>query len=375
VGEITACQICSSDDLTVILDMGEQPLAENFSSGKRYPLALQQCGDCTLVQLTYAVDQREVFPLDHPYASGNTKALVEHFMGLSNRVARYLGDGDLIVDIGANDGTFLGLVRPGVRRVAVEPTDQAKKCTQKGIDVWQNFFTWYVSAGIRECDGFAKVITAANVLAHVPDCHDFVQNVADLLADDGVFVTENHLLTSVVDGLQVDAIYAEHLRYYSPTSLARLLGMHGLTITEMENVPTHGGSFRVFARKLRVDDFAKRATGAAEKLLRMLADIAGHGEAVYGVGAATRATPLIHFAGIAPYLTCVCEIPGSEKIGHNMPGTQVPVVDEVRLLEDQPPYAILFSWQWAESITRKLRAAGYKGRWIVPLPEPRILPD
>jgi hypothetical protein len=372
MGDITACQICGSTDLTVILDMGSQPLAERFDHPKVYPLALQQCGECTLVQLTHAVDQREVFPEDHPYRSGHTKALVEHFVGLSNRVARYLGDGDLAVDLGCNDGSFLSLLRPGVRRAGVEPTNQAVKATARGLMVFHEFFTASTVAAIRaEFGQPAKVVTATNVLAHVPDCHDFVQGVADLLADDGVFVSESHDVASVLDG-QWDAIYHEHLRYYSLTSLSRLLGMHGLTITDVERIPTHGGSLRVFARKQR-QDLGARAWKAATDLHHMLADLAGHGEAVYGIGATTRATPLIHYANIAKYLECVCEVPGSEKIGFMMPGTQVPVVDESRLLEDQPPWALLLSWHVADSIVKSLRAKGYKGRFIVPLPEPRVL--
>jgi len=360
-------------DLTVILDMGSQPLAERFDHPKTYPLALQQCGECTLVQLTYAVDQAEVFPEDHPYRSGHTKALVEHFTGLSNRVSRYLGDDDLIVDIGCNDATFLRLLRPGVRKAGVEPTGAGPKAAE-GIHVWRNYWTTEVAAGIRHLyDGPAKVITACNVLAHVPDCHDFVRGVADLLADDGVFVVEAGDLSTLVDGPQPDVVYHEHQRFFSITSLSRLLGMHGLTVTEVENIPTHGGSIRVFARKLRTGSLGARAWRAATSLNHMLGDLAGKGEAIYGIGATTRATPLIHYANIARYLECVCEVPGSEKIGHLMPGTDIAVVDESRLLDGQPPWALLLSWHVADGIVKSLRAKGYEGRFIVPLPEPRVL--
>ena len=353
--------------------MGEQPLAERFDHPKTYPLALAECGNCTLVQLTWAVDQREVFPKSHPYASGNTKALVEHFMGLASRVARYLSDDDdLIVDIGANDTTFLSFVRPTVRKVAVEPTDQVRKAGPEVVPV-QDFFKSSVAAGIRGTLGPAKVVTACNVLAHVPDPHDFVKGVADLLADDGVFVTENHSLESVVDGLQWDTIYSEHLRYFSVASLSRLLAMHGLTVTDVERIPTHGGSFRTFARKPSTSTLGARAWKSAMDLHHMLADLAGRGELIYGVGATTRATPLIHYANIAKFLSCVVEVPGSEKIGHDMPGTTVPVVDEQMLLDNQPPWALILSWHIAEPIVKSLRRKGYRGRFIVPLPRPAVL--
>jgi hypothetical protein len=370
MGEVTACQICGSTDLTVILDMGDQPLAERFDHPKTCPLALQQCGECTLVQLTWAVDQREVFPLDHPYTSGSTRALLEHFIGLAARVVRYLEPGDVICDIGANDGTFLGVVRHDVRKVAVEPTNQARKCAGNGIYTRQEFFTAATVTGIQAMHGPAKVITATNVLAHVPDPHGFCKGVADLLAHDGVFVTENHDVASILEGLQADTVYHEHQRYFSVTSLARLLGAHGLTITGVERIPTHGGSFRVFARRQRTD-LAQRARVAAARLNRMLAGIVEDGGHVYGVGAATRATPLIHYAKIAPYITAVAEVPGSEKIGCHMPGTAIPVVDEALLVENQPEYALLFCWHVADSVVPALRKLGYKGRFLVPLPEPR----
>jgi hypothetical protein len=373
VGEIRNCQVCGSADLTVILDMGSQPLAERFDHPATYPLVLQECGECTLIQLTYAVDQREVFPPDHPYATGNTRALVEHFMGLAGRVAQYLNDDDLIVDVGCNDGTLLGFVSDRVRRVGVEPADQGEKCAARGIHTWRDYWTAEIGNGIRALYGPAKVVTATNVLAHVPDPHDFVQGVVDLLDDDGVFVSENHDVNFIVEHRQYDAVYHEHLRYYSVTSLARLLQMHGLTVTGFERVPSHGGSMRVYARKLGTSLLGARAWRTAMDLNHLLAGIHRNGELIYGIGAATRAVPLIHYADIAGFVECVCEVPGSQKIGRNMPGTLIPVVDEAGLIEDQPGYALLFAWQWTESITRKLRAAGYKGRFIKPLPVPEVL--
>jgi hypothetical protein len=187
-----------------------------------------------------------------------------------------------------------------------------------------------------------------------------------------VFVTENHDVASILDGLQIDTIYHEHQRFYSITSLSRLLGMHGLTITDVQRIPTHGGSLRVFARKQRTD-LASRAHVAAARLNRMLAGIVEDGGTVYGVGAATRATPLIHYAKIAPYITAVAEVSSSEKIGLLMPGTSIPVVDEVRLLEDQPEYALLFVHHIAGQVVPALRRLGYQGTFIRPLPEPEVL--
>jgi hypothetical protein len=348
--------------------MGTQPLAERHGDGPRYPLALLECRACTLVQLSYVVPEREVFPLDHPYTSGSTKALWRHFEGLATQLQLDVLDaGDLVVDIGANDGTLLDRLGPTVRRVGVEPTNQARKLSEKGIAAYQEFFTPALGKRLRDSHGPAKVITACNVLAHTRDPHGFMTGVKHLLADDGVFVVETHDFASVEDGLQIDTVYHEHLFYYTITSLSRLLGKHGLVISAVQKIPTHGGSLRAFARRPR-RDLEKRAQAAASSL-RVLMDGAAQAGPIYGIGATTRATPLIWYAGIQDYLACVCEVPGSEKIGTLMPATKIPVVDEAKLIADQPPYALLLSWHLAEHIIPLLRAKGYRGKVIIPLPE------
>jgi len=374
MGDVTACGGCGAAGFKLLLDMGLQPLAEG-RAGKRYPLLLVRCENCLLVQLDYAVDPAEVFPPDHPYTTGNSAALKRHYEDLARELAGPLHTGDVVVDIGANDGTLLNCYPPGkgnLVKVAVEPTDQGKKIPA-GITWEKGFFTEELAGKIREAHGPAKVVTACNVLAHVPDPHEFTDGVRELLADDGVFVTENHDLASILDGLQVDTVYHEHLRYYTPGTLARLLEEHGLRVERVILVPTHGGSFRTYARKGK-ENFTGRANAAATALRGMLWDISfAKRQQVYGIGAATRATPLIHWAGIRGFITCVCEVPGSDKTGTRMPGTTIPVVDESALVSNQPEYALLFAWHMKDIIVPKLRKAGYKGKFIVPLPEPRVL--
>lgn len=372
--EITACGTCGGGKLTTILDLGRQPLAERES--EPYPLVLLRCEDCTLVQLSYQVDPHEVFPPDHPYATGNTAFLRQHFAGLAEELAPYAPDDyDVVVDVGANDGTLLAAY-PGehpLTRVAVEPTRQAAKCRERGLRTFQEFFTKDVARLIVSNVGQAKVVTACNVLAHVSDPHDFLEGVRALLHPDGVFVTENHDVNRILRGLQIDTIYHEHLRYYSITSLSRLLGMHGLTVTRVDGISTHGGSFRVWAslQDANVSDLQGRAQRAAVKL-NNLVETATCAGAVYGIGATTRATPLIHYANLATLITCVCEVAGSEKIGMMMPGTKIPVVPDEQLIKDQPPHALVFSWHIANGIITKLRLMGYGGKFIIPLPDPHV---
>jgi hypothetical protein len=373
MGEVTSCGLCGSDQIHLLLDLGYQPLAEAMGShGAVYPLQIAECGQCTLVQLTYIPDQEAIFRSDHPYATGNTQVLREHFRTLALGWLPTLHKNDLVVDIGANDGTLLeGFMRRGVRPLGVEPTGQVRKMKEgKGIPAVQAFFTSELAAKIVADHGHAALVFATNVLAHVPDPHDFMAGVRLLLGADGVFVTENHNWASIVNGLQIDTIYHEHLRYYSDASLGLLLARHGLLTLSSVPVPIHGGSFRVTAIP-QSPKFGERAVTVGAELGKLVRTCALEGP-VYGIGAATRATPLIHFAGLAPYLACVCEVTGSEKIGSTMPGTGVPVVDDKKLIEDQPPYALLFSWHIASHLIPKLRNAGYRGKFILPLPEPRI---
>ena len=370
MAEIFRCGSCGERDLAPVIDLGDQPMAER-DDGKRYPLKLLKCTSCTLVQLSYIVDQGEIFPPDHPYATGNTKALRDHFGELADEIYENTSRADLVVDIGANDGTLLSRLPGSLKLAAVEPTNQARKCRDQDIITWQEFFTSEVAEDILAYYGKpAKFIIACNVLAHVPDPHDFLEGVKLLLADDGIFITENHDWASIANGLQIDTIYHEHLRYYSVASLSYLLASHGLVVSEVERIPTHGGSFRSYVTKEQ-GQIALRARTAREQLRRLL-EIASEDGKIYGIGACTRATPLIHYADLDDYLTCVCEVPQSEKIGMSMPGTTIPVVDEARLIKDQPPYALLFAWHWADSIVPKLRSAGYRGKFIIPLPQARI---
>lgn len=371
-GPVANCQLCGCGFLTEILDLGSQPLAER-DDGKRYPLGLLECGECGLIQLSYAVGRREVFPPEHPYATGNTRAMRLHFGELATEAALRMDDKDLAVDIGANDGTLLAAVRrrmPSARVLAIEPTNQARHCRAKAIPVEQAFFTHQLACETVSALGQARVITACNVLAHTGDPHDFMTGVAHLLADGGTFITENHDAASVIDGLQIDTVYHEHLRFWTPATLGRLLEQHGFLVTRTENIATHGGSFRTYA-KLRPRNLQPRADTARDQLCRLL-EMASEDGPVWGIGAATRATGLIHFAGLERWIHQIAEVPGSDKIGSCMPGTAIKVADEAEMIAARPAYAVLFAWHVADDIVPKLRAAGYEGRIIIPLPQARI---
>lgn len=374
-GPVLSCGSCGCPDLDPVLDLGMQPLPQarpGHDGSRRYPLRLVECLRCTLVQLDYIVPQRELFPADYPYVTGNTKALRDHFVQQALDVEAIIKRGDLVIDIGGNDGTMLRAlhgIAPGNRLLLIEPTGQARKCGQAGILVVQEYFTAGLAVKIRQGHGQAAVITTSNTFGHVPDPHDFLEGVTTLLADDGTFIIDNQDWYNVVNGLQIDTIYHEHLRYYSPASLSWLLAAHDLLVVSLNRIRMHGGSFRAVVRREQ-PGLRGRAAALVTRLIRLLDEAACKGP-VYAVGAPTRATSLVNYASLAPYLEYACEITGSEKIGACIPGTSVRIVDEQALIDNQPPHALLLSWDLEASIIPALRARGYAGRFIIPLPEPR----
>lgn len=375
-GPVTACGSCYYPRLVTVLDLGMQPLPQAIpgaDDSARYPLRLVRCARCTLVQLDYIVPQARLFPPDYPYATGNTRALREHFAGLAGIIAELAEAGELAVDIGGNDGTMLKELRkaaPAVRALLVEPTDQAWKADAAGIRVVNEYWTAELARKIAREYGPAMVIATSNTFGHVPDPHDFLDGITSLLAGNGTFIIENQDWFHVASLMQIDTVYHEHLRYYTPASLGLLLAGHGLLVTGWEPLDMHGGSFRATAVR-ESPNLQGRAEALASRLAGLLQQASADGP-VYAVGAPTRATPLVNYAGLGKYLTCACEIAGSGKIGAVIPGTAVPVVDEEVLFADQPPHVLLLAWDLAASLIPLLRSKGYRGKIIIPLPEPRI---
>jgi hypothetical protein len=404
---VTACQACGGTDLEPVIFVGYlppvnamPPIGTRPAEQPAYPAQALRCPRCELVQLGLVVDPEILFPPEYPYTSATTKILRENFAELYQEVRALLGPkaSDLVVDIGSNDGTLLRNFKNGGHRVrGVEPTDQGRRANEAGIPTDVAFFGRSAARQIAARDGQAAIVTAANVFAHIEDVHGIIDAVAELLSDDGVFITESHYWLALVETLQYDTIYHEHLRYYSLTSLRNLLAMHGFQVFHAKRIPTHGGSLRVYAARTgqrspgqsvgdllareastltpaRLAAFQRKVTESKLGLLGLLRDTRARGERVYGVGAPSRSSTLINYVGLdEEIIDCVCEIAGSHKIGKYIPGTLIPVVDEERLFAEQPDHAMLFSWHIADELMPKLRARGFRGRFIVPLPEPRII--
>ncbi len=253
---VDRCQVCACEDLHPVINLGYlppvttmNPINVRADAETRFPAEVFYCPNCHLVQLGLIVDPHILFHPDYPYTSGSTRVLRENFADLYNEVCQIVGlkADDLVVDIGSNDGTLLGNFRSH-RAVGIEPTENAETAKESGIPTITSFFNSQSVAWVKANYGRPKVITAANVFAHMNNIHEVVENIKDLMDPEGVFVSESHYLGGLIKTLQYDTIYHEHLRYYSVHSLKYLLEAHGLRIFHVTRIPTHGGSIRVYAR-------------------------------------------------------------------------------------------------------------------------------
>lgn len=404
---VERCQVCDHPDLESILFLGYlppvnrmNPIGEKPHEQPSYPAQLLYCPRCHLVQLGLIVDPQVLFPSEYPYTSSTTKILRENFAELYQECTTFLElkKDDLVVDIGSNDGNLLSNFKDHHRVLGITPEEIGRIAIQRGIPTIIDYFTEKSVSRVLAEYGKAKLVTATNVFAHIENVNAIVEQILRLLQPGSVFISESHYLLSLIQTLQYDTIYHEHLRYYSLHSLQYLLESHGLEIFHAKRIPTHGGSIRVYAARkgdysikptvaaiLREEapvvldrknllEFKKKVIISKLRLQQMLLEIKEKGGRIYGISAPSRASTLINYVGLDDgIIDCVVEIQGSHKIGKYVPGTLIPVLEESRLFADQPEYALLFSWHIADELAPKLKKKDFKGKFICPLPVPHIL--
>lgn len=408
-GHISTCQICNSKKLHTVLDLGHQPLCSSLltkealnESEINYPLRMIWCEDCTGVQIDYCVEAKVVYFKDYTYRSGITKELVEYQVKISESLAKKynLKKEDLAIDIGSNDGTLLsGFKKQGIRRLGVEPTNIAKIANANGIETIQAFFDIKTSEKIKKKYGLASVITATNMFAHMHTMGEVILGIYNLLKKDGVFVSETHYLLDAIEGGQFDTIYHEHLRTYSLASFIKLFEPYDFTITDVERVDRYGGNIRIHVTKgknrpvspnvakiLELEKefglgrletfikFAKRVKKARIEFMDFLIKTKLSGKSIVGNSCPGRCSTLLNYYGVDPeLLPYLAEQPTSLKLGMYSAGTHIPVVNNQRLIDEQPDYVVLLAWHYAKPIAEQLKARGLKSDFIVPLPDFKIV--
>ena len=402
---VTKCQISNSKNLDSLIFLGYLPpvntlrkIGTTLEEEISFPAELLYCKKSKLAQLGCIVDKEILFPYTYPYTSSTTRILRENFADLykDTRKMINLKKKDLIIDIGSNDGNLLSNFKDNHRVLGVTPEKIGKLAIKKGIPTIIDYFNNKTVKKILKKNGKAKIITATNVFAHIDNINNIVRNIIKTLDTDGIFISESHYLLPLIKTVQYDTIYHEHLRYYSLQSLNYLFKKHNLEIINTKEISTHGGSIRVYAarkgkykvsknvklqlqkenknlNKKSFNQFKKNVVNSKIRLFNIINKLKKSNKTIFGVGAPSRASTLINYLGLnQDIIDCVLEINGSYKIGNYIPGTKIPILNENILKQKKPSFLLLFSWHIKDELKKNLRRKGFKGKFIIPLPYPRI---
>jgi SAM-dependent methyltransferase len=393
----------------MFLDLGETALANKFRTSaelaepeRRYPLRVGRCGDCGHVQLMERVPPSAMFE-DYLYISSASDTLRQHLSDLSDAVVERLDlrADDLVIDVGCNDGTLLaGFLRHGLRTLGVDPARNLAALGNGAIERYVGFFDAESAVEIAERWGLATAVTATNTFPHIPRLHDFVRGLDTVLAPRGAFVIEAHYVVDMLEQAAFDTIYHEHVSYWALAPMQRLFAGHGFEVVNAERLPIHHGQLRATVMRagegeiqdsvsealalehdLGIDQpeaferFADDVRRIKHDLHSALAELRADGKRVVGYGAPAKGNTLLAFLELGPDLIEYIADRSPLKQGRYTPNTPIPVVPPERLLEDRPDYVLLLAWNFADEILEQ--QAEYRrlgGRFIVPVPEVRILP-
>lgn len=407
---VDRCRACGSGRLHRYLDLGRTPLANSYLDAKtaREPefaeeLCLQLCEDCGLSQLTKVVHPDRMFR-HYLYVSSTTATIREHFAEFAKTAAAAAGagKGDLALDIASNDGCLLNAFRAvGLDILGVDPAENlAEEANAAGLRTWRGYWSKSIAERSAREISFAKVVTAANVFAHVDDLSAFVEGVSACLAPNGIFAVECPYVVDFIEKGEFDTAYHEHLSYIGITPLTSLMLKHGLAVHDAEYFPEiHGGTIRVFISRsgerrptarlkefLRkeekfgirdraaYDGFAERVLENRKRLLAELASLRAAGKKVWAYGASAKGNTLLNFYGItAADVPCAID-DNPKKWGLLTPGARMKIAGVEALKAGKPDCLLLLAWNFEKEIRRRCQAAGYTGQFLVPGPVARLVP-
>jgi len=384
------------------------PLANSFLTSVEiqrkeamYPLDVYFCTSCSLVQVIDVVPPEVMFT-DYPYVTGTSQTMKNNLLELCNKASHcmVLASNDLIIDIGSNDGTLLSYFSSsGFRTLGVEPARNiAQLASEKGIETIEAFYNDETCSTILESHGKAKIITGTNVFAHVDDVNEFINCTKRLLAPDGLLIIEVPYLPDMLDKLEFDTIYHEHLSYFSLSALNTLFNKHSMSIVNVERLAVHGGSIRVYVSpiseqhcpyledlldqetqigildKRTYEKFAKDVKNLRSKLRTMLNDLRQSGKHITGYGAPAKGNILLNYCGIdSAVLDCIFDnTPFKQDLF--TPGTHVPVVSDTKFQQSNSDYCLLLAWNYEQEIIDKEKEYLQNGgEFIIPIPDPRLI--
>ena len=406
--EITECRSCGSSSLELVLDLGVQPVAnalltpDTLRDGEtRYPLAVAFCRDCALLQVTETVPPDVLYKRDYPYFSSQNPTLVEHGRRhVEHLIAdRKLTPESLVIEVASNDGYLLRhFVERGIPVLGIDPADgPAKRANEIGVPTICDFFSTALGERLAREGKRADVTVASNVVAHVDRINDFVGGFAAVLKPDGIGTFEFAYAVDMVEKCEFDTIYHEHLFYHTLHGFTPLMARHGLHVIDAERLSIHGGSLRVrvaktagrsdrlnelwvYEQQLGVGevgfyrDFAARVEKLAEDLKALLRRLKAEGKRIACYGAAAKGATMVNYLDLGEGFFEYVIDRSVHKQGKYMPGQRIPIRPPEALKTERPDYVLILAWNFADDIMRdcaEYAAAG--GRFILPVPEPRIV--
>jgi SAM-dependent methyltransferase len=404
--DFPACRICGASLRHTFVDLGMSPLCETYhalaelSRGEHYyPLHVYVCAYCFLVQMEPHASPREIFS-DYPYFSAYSDSWLEHSEAYCEKIAARLGlnGRSLVVEVGSNDGYLLQyFLQRGVPVLGVEPAaNVAQAALERGVPTLVRFFGAPLAAEMASQGRCADLVVGNNVLAQVPDLHDFVAGLRTLLKPAGVLTLEFPHLLRLIEDSEFDTIYHEHLSYFSLRTALRILDAHGLTVFDVEQLPTHGGSLRIYARlwdnpsypiqpevgalimaeesaglaKLEgYRGFAEQARQTKLAFVEFLLCAARAAKSVAGYGAPGKSATLLHYCGIGKDLIAYTVDRNPRKQGRYLPGSHIPIYHPDHISQTRPDYVVIFPWNLKDEIMEQLSfIRTWGGRFVVPIP-------
>jgi len=407
---ITNCRMCKSSNLQNFLDLGFSALSDNFltieqleESESFFPLTVHLCSNCGLCQLGYVVPPKFMFNKDYPYDSSTTKTGRNHFtkMGVDICDRFNLKENSLVMDVGSNSGVLLSAFKSkGMRVLGIEPSSKlANTAIEKGVDTIIEFFSGKLVKKILDDHGKVSVITGTNVFAHINDLDDFMLTADSLLVEDGIIVIEAPYLLHLIENLEYDTIYHEHLSYLSVKPMVEFCKKFNFEIFDIKEQTIHGGTLRYFISrknkkeitnevsnylkieeekelysKKKLDDFANLVKNHRKALLQLLNDLKKDGKKIVGISAPAKGNTLLNYCKIDSEILDYVTERNPFKIGKFTPGMHIPVYSDEKLLEDQPDYALILAWNFADEIIKNNSTYQKRGgKFIIPTSKPKII--